>query len=796
MRNPLHKRYLRELKNDFGKYTALFLFIVIMIGFCSGMQVADNSMMTASNASYDKYTLEDGHFVLRDPAQEDLIEALRKEQTTAYELFYKNKTSGQGHAVRVYRNREDVNLPCVMEGKLATQANEIAIDRLYAENNELSIGDAIVLDDISYRICGLVALPDYSCLFQNNTDMMFDASKFTFGLVTEEGFDALNDNGLNYCYAFVYDDRTLSDEEAKEKSDDILDVLIKEATEYTREELTEQSERAGSLLSMMLMFAGSDAATLEDQLTEALETLLGSGDAIRDFVSKQDNNAINFTADDISGDGIFMNVFLYIVICVLAFIFAVTTRSTIEEESTVIGTLRASGYTQSELLRHYLVLPTMITLLAALIGNILGYTVMKGIVVDMYYHSYSLPTYVTVWSPKAFVTTTLIPGLIVLTVNFFVIRRSLQMDILKFMRRDFSRGHKRRALLLPDRLSFLTRFRIRIIMQNKGAYLILFIGIFLSTLLMLFGLVMIPLLEHFRASVTDMQFASYQYVLKETLETKNEQAEKYAVCNLYNGREDISLYGITEDSAYLPELELTDSETQVYVSSAYADKYKVSVGDTFQMTEKYGSGVYYFSVKGIFDYDAALAMFMSLDGYRSLFDYSDSYYNGYFSEEELTDLKTSGIASIITLDDLTVMADQLEDSMGRIFGLFRIFAFFLYILIIYLLAKLIVDKNAQSISLMKILGYKDSEVSALYNTSTAIAFSVSLLVSLPLASIVLERIWERIMLDYTGWLGYYVEPWIWPAIVAIGGSCYLIVHLIQMRKISKISKVEILKNVL
>ena len=58
----------------------------------------------------------------------------------------------------------------------------------------------------------------------------------------------------------------------------------------------------------------------------------------------------------------------------------------------MIGTLRASGYTRRELVMHYMTLPVLITLVGALIGNILGYTVFKDVCAGMYYGSYSLPT--------------------------------------------------------------------------------------------------------------------------------------------------------------------------------------------------------------------------------------------------------------------------------------------------------------------------------------------------------------------------------------------------------------------
>ena len=55
MKNPLHKRYLRELKQDAGKYLVLFLFLTLTIGFVSGFQVADSSMTTVSYTHLDVY---------------------------------------------------------------------------------------------------------------------------------------------------------------------------------------------------------------------------------------------------------------------------------------------------------------------------------------------------------------------------------------------------------------------------------------------------------------------------------------------------------------------------------------------------------------------------------------------------------------------------------------------------------------------------------------------------------------------------------------------------------------------
>lgn len=62
-----------------------------------------------------------------------------------------------------------------------------------------------------------------------------------------------------------------------------------------------------------------------------------------------------------------MEVLLYILIVIIAFVFAVTTNNTITKEASVIGTLRASGYSRRELLVHYISMPVIVTVVASVL---------------------------------------------------------------------------------------------------------------------------------------------------------------------------------------------------------------------------------------------------------------------------------------------------------------------------------------------------------------------------------------------------------------------------------------------
>ena len=70
IKNPLIRRIPRELTGDWKKYLVVSLFLILMIGFVSGMYVANESMMTAADEGVSKYKLEDGHFELKKKADE------------------------------------------------------------------------------------------------------------------------------------------------------------------------------------------------------------------------------------------------------------------------------------------------------------------------------------------------------------------------------------------------------------------------------------------------------------------------------------------------------------------------------------------------------------------------------------------------------------------------------------------------------------------------------------------------------------------------------------------------------
>lgn len=784
--NPLIKRIPKELIGDWKKYLIVFAFLVLTIGFVSGMYVANESMMKAADESVTKYEREDGHFEWSEKADSDLIKDVEsgeqvdmsaitgKEEEDAsdvpviiYENFFRNEKEDNNNdgkndgTVRVFAKTDNINLACVLDGRLPENENEIAVDRMHADNVDMKVGDTIRVGGEKFEVVGLIAYVNYSTLHEKTTDLMFDAIKFDVAMVTDEGFDRLGES-IHYAYAWKYKDAPADEKEEKALSDDFRKVL-------------------------------------------AAQTML-HGNELKDYVPSYGNPAINFATDDMGSDMSMGGVILDILIIIIAFIFGVTISNTISKESSTIGTLRASGYTRGELVRHYLSMPVIVTFLAAIVGNILGYTVFKNVVVGMYYNSYSLPTYETVWNPDAFVKTTVVPIILMFVVNLIVIVRMLRHTPLQFLRHDLKKSKLKKAIRLPH-WKFMSRFRVRIMFQNISNYLILFVGICFIMVMLAMAVGMPDTLTYYQKHASNLMFTKYQYVLKtyqnadgSIVTTDNEDAEMFAMKSLVKRSdvldEEISTYGVVDDSRYIEISDLESLEkNEVYISNSYADKYGIAIGDTIKLEEKYTDDTYNFKVCGIYDKCQSIAVFMSIDQYREVFDLDDDAFSGFFSDAKITDIDSDMIASTITKRDITKMCDQLDHSMGSYMQYFQVLCILLSMAMIYLLTKLIIEKNENAISMTKILGYENREIASLYLLSTTIVMIVIDVLTVAVGVWVMNFAWKEILMTYSGWFSFHMETISYVKMFAFVLIGYVIVMILDFQRIKKIPMDQALKNV-
>ncbi|SCX82058.1 putative ABC transport system permease protein [Lachnospiraceae bacterium XBB2008] len=695
-------------------------------------------------------------------------------RVSIYEDFYRDESEDadndgtQDATIRVFRSDTPIDQASFNEGRAPGTGSEIAIDRMHADNMGVHIGDTITVGGKEFTVVGLLSYVHYLTLHESNTDLMFDAFGFDVGMVTPEAFDSLRAR-IHYNYAYVYETEPADKIEQADTSESFLKALITQTLVHDNE--------------------------------------------IKSYLPEYLRQASNFAPADIEGDSSATSILCYILIAVIAFIFAITISNTIDKEAPVIGTLRASGYSKKELAVHYMSLPVVVTLIGAVIGNVLGYTAFRGMAVSLYYESYSLPSCHLVWSPTALVKTTLIPLVLMFFINLIVIVKKLQLSPLQFLRHDLTKTRHSKARRLPA-WSFLRRFRLRIMFQNMPNYVVLIFGVIFIELMMCFAFGLPDSLDHYGSRAPEMVFADYQYMLMgykdsdgNVIETSEDSAERFSAKTLMypketggfrsgmgsGGDESVTVYGISPDSSYV-SMPAGLPENNVYLSSAFMQKFGLTAGDTIALHEEYENKTYEFTVYGTIDYEGGIAAFMDQDAFFEVFDQKPGEFTGYFSRNEITDIDEQDIATVITAEDISKVASQLDHSLGGIVNAFKYVLIVLAAAMIYLLAKIIIERNERSISMVKILGFKNTEIGSLYIIPTAAVVVACAVAGFAAGYFLMIEVFKVFMLQMDGYFAYYMTPasMILSVVYLLFG--YLAVSVVDYIRIRRIPLNEALKN--
>ncbi len=266
------------------------------------------------------------------------------------------------------------------------------------------------------------------------------------------------------------------------------------------------------------------------------------------------------------------------------------------------------------------------------------------------------------------------------------------------------------------------------------------------------------------------------------------QAEKFALCELEATRpidheaESVSVHGIQEDSSYY-DIDVSDST--VVVGLGFSQKFGFAEGDTFTLRDKYEDVEYSFTVGGVCNNSADTGVYMSLATFNETFGNDEGSFSGYLSDEELA-IDEEWLASDIDEDALTGYVDQMTSGMGDLMVLFNVFAVMIYFVLMYLLTKTVVERSARHISSLKVFGYTDREVSALYVRSITIAVMVFLALTLPLACLVAAAYCNTIFATYTGNITMKWPVSAYVGALVAGVACYAVVAFLHVRRIKRV----------
>ena len=601
----------------------------------------------------------------------DLIEKISNEfNVTLDGRFYRDiiyDINNQTHSFRFTRKTNYVNLTHVLEGRLPEADNEIGLFREYAQHNNLTIGDYLTIQGETYLITSFIALPDYIYPIFNFDSPLFTPQTQTIIILTDESYDRLTEREL---------------------------VLF---SGYFHEEVD-----TTAVINQISNFPGI-AYAMGNQMNIRISTI--------DF-HLSSNRLLAQT---------FSNLLLLMCVVVVTLIL----KKRINSERLQIGTLKAMGYSQFSIVMSYMIYPVLAALIGSTIGFLFGVG-SAGLLANRYVVNFVLPTIRFYFTPELFIRGVMYPVGLTFITSFIILQVLLKGESISLMQENthlqLSTLTKGLSVLLKP-FSFMTRFKYSLAFRNLGKVLSLFVVVLVASMLLVFGFIAFNAAEQ----VTYRAFsqANYNYEVKfnrhKELELQSDETEflKFQVTpNLDIVSVPFNLYGIDPTNRINPLYNSRgDSITQLageglIINEFIARAYGLEIGDALTLQIQGRSFTY--TISEIVNHYNGAMMYISLDQLREDLNLGTNMSNGKWTNTRPE--MTTDIAYVFSMEELAqniaVGMEMIRISLNVMVVISVIIGSFMMIVI----TNFIIDENQKQISVLKVLGYNEREVSQMVLT--------------------------------------------------------------------------------
>lgn len=805
MQKVLRKRVLRDLKNNLFRYIALAFLIIMGMYVIVSLIGAGYTIIDNGETHDEANKIEDGQFSVFVPLSDDEISQLEDAGAEVEGMFYEDYEVMDGKTLRVFANRENIDLVECDEGNLAEADDEIVVEKRFSQVNDISVGDIIQIAGNEFKVTGIGTSPDYNALFKEMSDTVVDSKVFGTVFVTEGAYDKLNATGESvktetYLYAFRLEGKTTCDdvkdalEDIKVDTDSIDDEYFQEYWDRTGAAINDFKDGIKELKS-----GANELADGVAELKKETDSFLKDYDTdlanITSFVTSDDNPRTGGAADDQQINvqaGYFFGVLLMFLFTYVISVFVV---HGIEKESSVIGALYALGVKRRDLMMHYLTLPVIVTTVAGIIGFLIGISNV-GIPVQMAdaYAYYSIPAMDVKIPPILIVYGIVMPPLTAIVVNYFVIRKKLSQTALSLIKNEVKQP-KGSNVDLGD-MGFVGRFRVRQMLREMRTGLTVVIGMFIALICLMLSLNTATFCSKVKKQNVEDTHYEYMYTYKYPTENPPEGGEaayaKTLKKEVYGYNWDVTVLGLSKNTKYF-DVDLKDGKNRVAISSSFAEKYGYGVGDEIVLHDEENDIDYGFTVDSVTQYTPAFYVFMTIDDARELFGAGSDEYNVVFSDKDL-EVDPARLYATTTKADIESAAGIFADQMRSMVIMIVIISTLIFVVVMYLMMKVMIDRSAFSISLIKVFGFRTKEIRKLYLDGNFFIIAIGAAICLPLAKLIMSAVYPSLVSNVNCGVKLTFAPWLWA--VLYGGILvlYFIINRVLVGRLNKIVPAEVLKN--
>jgi len=518
-------------------------------------------------------------------------------------------------------------------------------------------------------------------------------------------------------------------------------------------------------------------------------------DNLTAFVAQEDNPRVGASIDDVMINKLAGMVAGVIIMILFTYVISVFVVHSIEQESSVIGALYALGVKRKQLLLHYLVLPVVITFLGGIVGCMVGFSPMGVESQAQEAVAYfSLPVMKSVYPLYLIVYGLVMPPLAAVVVNVLVISKKLKRTALSLMRGE-EKAKKIKEMNL-GKMSFIRRFQIRQILREMRSAAAVVGGMFICLLVLMIGVNCYVLCENFRAATVRDTTYEYMYFYKYPTEEVPVGGTEGYVESLkkedFGYQMEVAILGLTEDNSYF-DVQVSGKQNEIVISSAVATKFGVAVGEKLVLTDDVNDRDYAFTIVDVYPHNSSLYAFMDIEAMRELFEQEDDYYNVVFADEAL-DIESGRLYATTSREKVAEASEIFVEMMWPMIIMMSSMSAIIFMVVMYLMMKVMIDRAAFPIALMKVFGYRKGEIKKLYLDGNFLVVAVGALICLPLSKLVMDGIYPYFVSNVAIGMDLAFSWQLYVGIYAAIIVLYLVINWLLVGRLKKVNLAEVLKN--
>ena len=640
---------------------------------------------------------------------------------------------------------------------------------------------------------GLSELASNNKKLQDGTGQLLDA-------YLEQASDALEDYGLT---------EVLTEENFKEKLTELKNKNDNGIVRLSIGSLLDQLTMLKSYKDGIIKYTDGvgEAADGAGELSDGVHKLKKGTDKLVDkyfdislsnmteFIPAAENMRIGATTDDQVINKLAGLAAGVIIMILFTYVISVFVVHTIEAESSVIGALYAMGVTGKDLIMHYLTLPVCVTFISGVIGMAIGFSPV-GVRQQMAdtYNYFSFPEVPDVYPVYLLVYGAVMPVLAAVIVNWLVIRKKLAQPALKLMRKEQKQG--RFGYMDLGDMAFVPRFCIRQFLRELRTGLTVVFGLFVSLLICMLSLDCYVMCSNVgienRADTKFEYMYTYKYPAGKVPSGGEEAYARTLKRERFGYNLDVTVLGITKDNSFF-DADVKKGKSHVILSSAAAQKFALTKGDSFVLNDEDEERDYAFTVDGVTQYSTGLYVFMDIDSMRELFGEGDDYYNVVFADHKLN-IPSGRLYGTLKKSEVEKNSDIFVDMMIPMVSTLMIMSALIFCVVMYLMMKVMIDRSSFGISLVKIFGYRISEIRKLYLNSNFCIVAVGALICIPLSKLCMDAMYPLMVSNIACGMNLHFSPVLYIGLYVGILLLYAVINFFLVRRLQKITPVEVLKN--